>query len=84
MTSPRIAFALDVTIGFALVAFLAACGATLLSAQDSQRIADDVAAQVACVDESGTRAEAVACQCAVRARYEGPQCEAGQLDGGAR
>jgi hypothetical protein len=69
-------------VGSAIALFLMAMGgcAPLFSPADAKRAEDDTAAQIACANEAGTKAEAVDCQCAVRARYpEGPQC-----DGGAR
>lgn len=63
----------------AVFAMLVGC-AKLWTPADTARVQADTAAQLACVDEAGTRAESRACRCAVMARYpEGPQCGA---DGG--
>lgn len=59
----------------AAVTFRALVGCAALQALPQTA---DAEAQVACVAEAGTRAEGLACICAVRARNPaGPQCDAG-------
>lgn len=72
-----------------LLVLVLLAGASLLGAcvhpwspNEAQLVAQDTAEQLACVNDAGTREEAERCQCAVRARYPGPQCDA-SADGGA-
>lgn len=66
-----------------VIALACAAGCALLVACASlwtTNQAADAEAQLACIAEAGTKAEADACRCAVRAKYpSGPQC---QPDGG--
>lgn len=62
-----------------VVIALAGCGGLVACATlwATPQVADE-GAQLACVVEASTRAEADECRCRVRAQYpSGPQCDAG-------
>jgi len=70
-----------ILMGLVLGASATAACARVWSPQDAQLVADDTAAQLACVQDASTREEGERCQCAVRDRYPGPRCDGG-YDGG--
>lgn len=60
---------IEIAAGIVLVAaLLSACGSIIASPYSAQ--------QIACVEDAGTRAEADACRCRVRAKFGNP-CDGG-------